>query len=269
MSPTQRRLFGIQIDAITMPQAVEQIRGWARGGGGRCRYVVTPNVDHTVLLRENRRLQEAYAAADLVLADGWPLVVASRWLGQPLPQRVAGSDLVPALFSAASADSPLRVYLLGAAPGVADLAADRIHRRWPHVRVVGLYSPPLGFEQDAGENQRIVARINEAAPELLILGLGAPKQECWIHQFRDRLQVKVALCAGATIDFLAEHRRRAPRWMQAAGLEWLYRVSREPRRLCKRYAKGAWVFPQIVWDQWRRDRARLRSGRARRLANWK
>jgi hypothetical protein len=117
---------------------------------------------------------------------------------------------VPQLLAATT--EPLRVFLLGAAPGVADEAADRIRQRWPKVEVVGTYSPPLGFENDSAENDRILAAIAAAEPDLLVIGFGAPKQELWVRRHRDRLEAKVAMCAGATIDFLAGHRRRSPVW---------------------------------------------------------
>jgi N-acetylglucosaminyldiphosphoundecaprenol N-acetyl-beta-D-mannosaminyltransferase len=208
---------------------------------------VTPNVDHAVLFQTNDRLRSAYASAALVLADGAPVVLASRILGRELPERVAGSDLVPALFARANAEFPLKVFLLGAAPGVADRAAAAIERRWPCITVVGTLSPPLGFERDADENERILATVAAAAPDVVLVGLGAPKQELWVHAYADRLQAKVALCIGATIDFLAGEKRRAPLWMRRVGLEWLHRLSTEPRRLAMRYLRDAWIFPQLVW----------------------
>jgi N-acetylglucosaminyldiphosphoundecaprenol N-acetyl-beta-D-mannosaminyltransferase len=255
---SQRNLFGISIDALTMDQAVAHVRRRIAAPELACRYVVTPNVDHAVMLQRHDGLRDAYGCADLVLADGHPIVWASRWLGQPLPERVAGSDLVPALFAAMKREEKLRVFWLGAAPGVAIRAAENVARKWPSVQTVGCYSPPLGFERDPAENERILARVNEAQPDVLVLGLGAPKQECWIHQHRQEVAAKVALCVGATIDFLAGEKRRAPRWMQRGGLEWLYRMASEPNRLFKRYATDAYVFPQLVWRQWNLQRADAR-----------
>jgi N-acetylglucosaminyldiphosphoundecaprenol N-acetyl-beta-D-mannosaminyltransferase len=244
-------LFGMKISCVTMPEAVNQLLDWCRQPhGDACRYVVTPNVDHAVLLQDHAELRAAYADASLVLADGAPIVFASRLLGRHLPERVAGSDLVPRLFDATR--EPLRVFLLGAAPGVAETAAAKIHRRWSGVQVVGTYCPPLGFERNSLENARILAAVAAAKPDLLVIGLGAPKQELWVHRHRHQLRAKVALCAGATIDFLAENRRRSPVWMRRAGLEWLHRVWCEPRRLAGRYARDAWVFPMLVWREWRR-----------------
>jgi N-acetylglucosaminyldiphosphoundecaprenol N-acetyl-beta-D-mannosaminyltransferase len=228
-------------------------------GDRQGRFVVTPNVDHAVVYQRDARLRAAYANAALVLADGMPVVAASRLLGRPLPCRVAGSDLAPALFDAAAEYGGLRIYLLGAGPGVAARAAERIRSGWPSVEVAGTYSPPLGFEQIAGENERILARIAAARPEVLLVGLGAPKQEHWVDRHREAICAPVTLCVGAAIDFLAGERKRAPRWMRSSGLEWLHRVASEPRRLLARYARGAWVFPQLVWHEWR---ASSRGGRS-------
>ena len=243
-------LFQTNFDAIRMPEAVDRLWQWIEDDQAECQYVVTPNVDHAVMLSESLQLREIYDAAGMVLADGWPVVSASRWLGRPVPERVAGSDLVPELLASARGDRPVSVFLLGGMPGVAQRAADQIRRRWPHADVCGTYSPPLGFEHDAAENQRIVAMVNDASPDVLVLGLGAPKQELWIHRHRAKLNTKVALCVGATIDFLAGEKRRAPRWAQALRMEWLHRLLSEPRRLAGRYAKDAWVFPQLVFREW-------------------
>ena len=244
-------LFGVEIDRLTMAEAVERLISLIDSSEEKCHFVVTPNVDHSVMLQKRGDLQAAYGEATLVLADGWPVVWASRWLGRPLPERVTGSDLTPALFDAASESRPLRVFLLGAAEGVGDRAAANIRCRWKHVEVVGVYSPPLGFEHDEQQNSEILSRIEAAGADCLIVGLGAPKQELWVHRHADRIKARVALCVGATIDFLAGEKRRAPRWMQSRGLEWLHRMATEPHRLFRRYAFDAWVFPQLVWREWR------------------
>jgi N-acetylglucosaminyldiphosphoundecaprenol N-acetyl-beta-D-mannosaminyltransferase len=192
----------------------------------------------------------------LVLADGIPVVAAARLLGHPLPGRVAGSDLTPAVFQAAERHGGVRVFLLGAAPGVAARAGARITTRWPLVDVVGVYSPSLGFESDPLENERILRQIAQAGADLLVVGLGAPKQELWVDAHRGSLQVAATLCVGGTIDFLAGDKKRAPRWMRRAGVEWLHRVATEPRRLLGRYVRDAWVFPQLVWRQLAEDRRR-------------
>ena len=252
-SRLQRRLFGITIDALRMPEAVQRVRGWLDSEEPGCRMVVTPNVDHAVMLQNHSAFQDVYRDAELILADGHPIVWASRLLGRPLPERVPGSDLVPRLFEAV--ERPIRVFLLGAAPGVGRRAALNIHERYPNVIVCGVYSPPMGFEKDDDENELILGRITLARPDVVVVGLGAPKQELWVHQHRDQISAKAALCVGATIDFLAGEKKRAPRWMQKTGIEWLHRMCSEPKRLVKRYAKDAWIFPQLVWQQWRENRA--------------
>lgn len=253
MLPTIR-LFGMDINVADMQTAACTVLGWCKSSEPpQCRYVVTPNVDHVVMFQSRADLRDTYADASLVVADGFPVVLASKLLRRPLPERVAGSDLVPAVFEAASksGEPPLRVFLLGAGPGVAERAADRIHRRWSGVRVVGTYSPPLGFEHDTAENAAIIDRIAAAEADLLIIGLGAPKQELWVHRHASMLPVRAALCVGATIDFLAGEKARSPRWMQRAGLEWVHRLVSEPRRLAKRYLRDAWIFPRLVWREWR------------------
>lgn len=256
-SPPVVRLFGMNIDSLTMSQTVDAVLQWCRDDrGAACRYVVTPNVDHAVMYQSNEQLRDAYAGASLVLADGAPVVVASRILGRALPERVAGSDLAPAMFKRVAEGwvrqaKVLRVFLLGAGPGVADRAAANIEARWPGVKVVGTLSPPLGFEKRQEENERILDAIAATKPDLLLVGLGAPKQELWVHAHAGRIEAKAALCIGATIDFLAGEKRRAPRWMRRVGLEWIHRLSSEPKRLAKRYLRDAWVFPQLVWRDWR------------------
>jgi N-acetylglucosaminyldiphosphoundecaprenol N-acetyl-beta-D-mannosaminyltransferase len=247
-------LFGMQLDAVRMHEAVEQLLAWVTRPDGRCHYVVTPNVDHAVMFQERADLRRAYADASLVLADGFPVLVAARILRRGIPERVPGSDLVPALFETVTCDmnavAGLRVFLLGAAPGVADVAAGKITTRWPAVSVVGTYSPPLGFEKDTAENERILKRIASAKPDVLVIGLGAPKQELWAHAHRDRIAAPVALCVGATIDFLAGEKPRAPMWMRRVGLEWLHRLVSEPRRLARRYLRDAWIFPRLIVQEW-------------------
>lgn len=241
------RLFNYEVDPLVMDEAVEEILAWIVARDPVCRYVVTPNVNHTVLLERHVGLRLAYRDAGLVLVDGMPLVLAARLFGRPVPERVAGSDLVPRLFDEADRRNGIRVFLLGAAPGVAQCAARQIEHRWPRCRVAGTHSPPVGFERDAAENDGIVAAVARARPDLLVVGLGAPKQELWVHAHRERLAVPVALCVGAAIDFLAGEKRRAPAWMRRAGLEWLHRIGSEPRRLAKRYAGDAWAFSWLFY----------------------
>jgi N-acetylglucosaminyldiphosphoundecaprenol N-acetyl-beta-D-mannosaminyltransferase len=242
------------LDPLTLEQAAERVLDMAlmEGATGPCPFVVTPNLDHALRLREDEQFRRAYASASLVVADGMPLVVAAKWFGRAIPERVAGSDLVPALFARAdrSSSDPLRVFLLGGAPGVAERAARRIESHWKRVHVVGTDAPPLGFERDPDENTRILEAIRDARTQVLLVALGAPKQELWVHEHRDRIQARVALCVGATVDFLAGERSRAPKWMQRSGFEWLYRLGTDPRRLATRYARNALLLPRLIVAEW-------------------
>ena len=245
----KQELFGIEIDNLDMSQAVDGLRDWIEADFDKCHYVVTPNVDHMVLLKENESFRDAYSGADMILADGHPIVWASRLLGRPLPERVPGSELVPKLFDSFDKQGNLKVFLLGAAEGVGARAAENMKAQWPNVETVGVYSPPMGFQNDAAECDNILALIADCKPDVVVVGLGAPKQELWIAAHADRMHAKVALCVGATIDFLAGEKKRAPVWMQKCGTECLHRMCTEPKRLVKRYAKDAWIFPQIFFKQ--------------------
>ena len=257
-------LFGMKIDAVDMDAAVQRVTQWCtQPRGEKCKYVVTPNVDHAVMFQTDEGLRQSYEGASMVLADGAPVVLASRLLRKALPERVAGSDLVPALFDSVAkseeADSaPLRVFLLGAGPGVAERAAAVIHQRWSGVQVVGTLSPPMGFHNDEAENQKILDAVADSKPDVVMIGLGAPKQELWIGRHAHQLQAKAALCIGATIDFLAGEKSRAPRILQKLGLEWVHRMATEPSRLAKRYARDAWIFPRLVWREWRQGSSRVK-----------
>ena len=246
-------VFGIEIDSLTMRQAVARVAGWINSDERLCRYVVTPNVDHIVRLREDGPFRETYGHAALVLVDGKPVAAAARFLGETIPETVSGSDLVPEIFEHFSHHEPkgVTVFLLGAGPGVAERAAERIHATWPGVRVVGTLSPDFGFERDRRTCEEICAAIAKTGAELLVIGLGCPKQELWVRQYAQRLPVKVALCVGAAIDFLAGEKRRAPPWMRRLALEWFHRVLTEPRRLGKRYLQDAVLFPLCVVKEWR------------------
>jgi N-acetylglucosaminyldiphosphoundecaprenol N-acetyl-beta-D-mannosaminyltransferase len=174
----------------------------------------------------------------------------SKFLGKPLPQRVPGSDLLPALCSDFQARSEaIRLFLLGGKPGVPERAAEVIQAKWPSASVVGTLSPPYGFENDEEANQVICRQINNSRADVLIVGLGFPKQENWLTQNRPWLRVPVAMGVGATIDFLAGEQKRAPRWIQVINMEWFFRLVTDPKRLAGRYALDAIYFPWICWKQ--------------------
>ncbi len=239
-----------RIDRLDLNSAVDTLTRAARAE--RCSYVVTPNSDHLVMLESNAAFREVYSGALLTLADGMPIVWASRLLGKPLKERVTGADLLPRLCES-SAKEGLKVFLLGAGPGVAWEAKKNLESQYPGLRIVDVYSPPYGFEHNTDENNRIVEKIRDSEADIIFVGLGAPKQELWIHQNINRFDRGLFLGVGAAIDFCANRVSRAPRWMQRAGIEWSYRLFQEPRRLAKRYAKDTRVL-SIILRQFIRDR---------------
>ena len=222
--------------------------------------VVTPNADHVVTLEKNRELREAYSKAALVTPDGMPVVWASKWLGSPVKERVTGSDLMPRLCEIA-AQRGLKVFLLGGAPGVAERAADNLAHAYPGLMVGGTLCPPFGFERDPAQNAAIVEAIRKSGADLVFVCLGSPKQDVWSSQHLSLFDKGVFLGVGAAVDFCAGTAKRAPRWMQRTGLEWLYRVSQDPRRLVGRYTKDLYFFVLVAREMWRR-RVRARAARA-------
>jgi N-acetylglucosaminyldiphosphoundecaprenol N-acetyl-beta-D-mannosaminyltransferase len=218
--------------------------------------VVTPNADQVVNLERDPALRAAYARADLVVADGMPVVWAAALLGTPVKGRVTGADLMPRLCEVA-AQRGLKVYLLGGAPGVAARAAENLVAAHPQLQVVGIECPPLGFERDAGQSAALVDSIRRSDADLVFVCLGSPKQEVWVHRHLAQFEKGVFLGVGAAVDFCAGTIKRAPRWMQRSGLEWLYRLSREPRRLIGRYTKDLYFFV-LVGREFLRRRGRAR-----------
>lgn len=253
-------ILGVPFDHVTIQGAIERID--AMIATRQPHYVVTANVDFLVQANRDVELRRILLEADLVLCDGTPLLWASRWLGNALPERVAGSDLAPALLHSAAAKGH-RVFLLGAADGVAAAAAARLAEQYPKLKVVGHYAPPFSalLEMDHDE---IVRRVQAAKPDLLLVSFGCPKQEKWIAMHHRSLGVPVAIGVGATLDFLAGRLRRAPDWMRRTGTEWLYRLSLEPKRLYRRYADDLRsFFPTLARQSlWLRGRGADPSGRS-------
>jgi N-acetylglucosaminyldiphosphoundecaprenol N-acetyl-beta-D-mannosaminyltransferase len=225
---------------MTFAEAIDAVEALVRARRGGA--VFTPNVDHVVLADRHERFRRSYARADLCVADGMPLVWASRLVRRPVPEKVSGSDLVPALMERAAARG-YRVYLLGAAPGTADEAARVLRERG--VPIAGVDAPMLRDPNDAAEQQPILDRIRRAAPDLVLVAFGAPKQELFIDAVRGEVAA-VWIGVGATLEFIAGRIPRAPRWMSRSGLEWLYRLAREPRRLWRRYLVRDPGFALIV-----------------------
>jgi N-acetylglucosaminyldiphosphoundecaprenol N-acetyl-beta-D-mannosaminyltransferase len=211
--------------------------------------VVGPNAQLVTLAEKNDGFAEAMQAADLAVPDGISVVMASRMLRVPIPERVAGGDLMDRL-CAEAAHYGFSVFLLGGLPGSAVMAGYNLRVRYPSLYISGTYCPPMGFEQNAAELQRVRDEVNAAAPDLLCVGFGAPKQEIWMQENRDKLRVGVILPVGGAFDTTAGLRRRAPQWVQRIDLEWLFRLMMEPRRLWRRYLIGNTKFVLLVLREW-------------------
>lgn len=220
------------IDNLTMAETLNEIDKLIQKK--ICSYVVTPNVDHIVRLEKDEELQKVYKNASLILTDGKPLIWISKWYKTPIKEKISGSDLFPRVCELA-ANKNYTMYLLGAAEGVADTAAKNLMKKYPGLNVVGTYSPPFGFEKNEQEMIKIKTQIQEVHPDILIVGLGCPKQEKFMYYHCKELGVPISFGLGASIDFEAGNIKRAPKWMSNHGLEWLYRFSKEPKRLFKRY----------------------------------
>ena len=226
-------ITGTKIDNITSDEAISTIIEWIENCDTP-RYVLTPNVDHIVRLQHDNEFKKIYENADLVLADGMPLVWAAKFLGTPLYEKVSGSDLFIKLCETA-ARRKFRLFFLGGNPGDAEKAKEILVRQNPGLVVEGYYCPPFGFETDEQERKKIVELIKAANPDILFVGLGAPKQEKWIYEHYQKIRVPVTMGIGISFSFAAGTIKRAPVWIQKAGLEWFWRMMMEPKRLWKRY----------------------------------
>ncbi len=238
------QFLNTKIDNLTMKEAVDAIKELVIKNDHS--YVVTPNLDHIVLIEKDKEFRRAYKKADLILADGKPLIWISKWLKRPIKEKVSGSDLFPQVCKMA-AENGFSIFILGAMEGVAQKAAQKLKKTYPGLMVVGYYSPPHGFENNEDEINNIVDMINKSNADILAVALGAPKGEKFIYQVRNRISVSVSMQIGATIDFIAGRIKRAPKWMSNHGLEWLYRIFQDPKRMFKRYVRDAWeIIPIII-----------------------
>jgi N-acetylglucosaminyldiphosphoundecaprenol N-acetyl-beta-D-mannosaminyltransferase len=225
-------LFDVKLHRITEKQCVRFILDELKEGHGGV--VVTPNLDHLRRCVRDLHFGALVAEADLVVADGMPLVWASRLKATPLPERVAGSNLISSL-SAGAAEEGRSIFLLGGAEGTAKGAAEILQRRHPELKIVGTFCPQIGFEGKPKQMAEIVQMITAAKPDIVFVALGSPKQEHLIAKLKPSLDTAWWLGVGVSFSFLTGHVKRAPQWMQRAGVEWLHRLSQEPRRLFKRY----------------------------------
>lgn len=238
------KFLNTHIDNVTMGEAVNRIDRLVQKHNNS--YVVTPNLDHIVMIEQDALFKEIYEHASLILTDGQPLIWISKLKKTPIIEKVSGSDLFPHVCALAEKKG-YSIFMLGAAAGVADKAAANLCKRYPELKISGTYSPSFGFEKKASEMAQIHSMITEVNPDILAVSLGSPKGEKFIYENREALNVPVSMSIGATIDFESGNVKRAPRWVSNWGFEWLYRTLKEPKRLVKRYWNDAVsVIPIII-----------------------
>jgi len=240
----RHRIFNVHVDPFNADEAIATILGWCRSG--QTEIVVNPNLDCVVKLLEYPQLADVYDDAGLVLVDGWPLSVWSRLRGRAIP-RVAGSDLMVPLCRAAARER-FSVFLFGTTLESLAGAARVLVQAIPDLDIAGVYSPPYGFQHSAEETDMALDVINRAAPSIIFLALGAPKQEFWAQSVRSRIRANGLVCVGASIDFLSGRVARAPHVFRMLYLEWFWRVLIEPRRLAPRYLRLIAALPSLVWS---------------------
>jgi N-acetylglucosaminyldiphosphoundecaprenol N-acetyl-beta-D-mannosaminyltransferase len=234
------QILGVRVDAVQMSDAVDRLRFWIEGPGTIARYVAVAAMHSIAETRRNDQFRLVLNTADLVVPDGTPLVWVGRLRGFPLRHPVCGSDLMENFCRVSG--TAYRHFFLGGNPAVAEKLAQSLHEKYGIV-VAGTYAPPFRALTE-GEEEQLAALIKEAAPDVLWVGLSCPKQEKWMYEHRHKLKVPVMLGVGAAFDMVSGNTQRAPEWMRGAGLEWLFRLVSEPRRLWKRYLI---TIPQAVW----------------------
>ncbi len=229
---SKEKFLNTYINNITMNQAIDSIEEMIEEN--KKSYIVAINVDVVMKIENDEYLKKIADEASMVLVDGKPLIWISKHYKRPIVEKISGSDLVPVVCEKA-AEKGYSIFLIGGKEGVAETAKANLEEKHPNINIVGTYSPPIGFEKDEKELNKINKLISNAKPDILIACLGCPKQEKWVYENYLKYDAKVSICAGATIDFLAGNVKRAPKWMSNHGLEWLYRFFQEPKRLFKRY----------------------------------
>jgi N-acetylglucosaminyldiphosphoundecaprenol N-acetyl-beta-D-mannosaminyltransferase len=239
-------ILGIRINNISLDEAVNRIDELSKKKVFS--YTVTPNVDHLVKLQKDVSFRRIYQEADLVVADGVPLLWAARFLGTPLKGRVNGTDLFEQV-AVRAAESGKSIFLLGGEEGSAEKAAYQLQERHPDLLIAGWYCPPFGFERDPEENGKILRLISNVQPTYLFVGLGTPKQESWIAKHGAATGARHAIGIGVSFSFVAGMIRRAPPWMQRYGLEWLWRLGVQPNHLWRRYLVDDPCFFWLVFKQ--------------------
>lgn len=205
--------------------------------------MITPNVDHLVRLQKDEEFYNCYKSADWVICDSKILYLVSKLTRNKIKEAIPGSSFFPSYYNYHKNNNEVKVFLLGAAPGIAVKAMNAINEKTGSKIIVGAHSPSYGFEKDEKECKEIINIINSSEANVLVVGVGAPKQEKWIYKYRYSLKkINLFMGLGATIDFESGNVKRAPNVFQKLGIEWFYRLLQEPRRLSKRYFKDLLFF---------------------------
>lgn len=252
LQPPVPTLFGLAIRSVRFDRAVALLADAADRREGPARVVLTPNVDNVVRLERDQDFKQRYVQADFMFADGMPIVWASRWLGHPLPERVTGADLFVALCQVAVRQH-WKIFVLGGRPGTEDFLLTRFGACYPGLDIE-IFCPSMSFDPLGEEGTAAAERIRACAPRIVFVCLGMPKQELWSFRFADSLPGGVVMCVGAAMEFALGLRSRAPAWVQRSGVEWLWRLLSNPRRLWRRYLVDDPYFLVLFWREWRRFR---------------
>lgn len=266
----QVRLMGTPLAVVTEEAAVQAIVGAAEARQGH--WTITANLDHLRRYHRNPIARGLIDEADLVVADGMPLIWASHLVGEPLPERVSGSSMIWSICEAASARQQ-SVFLLGGDPGVSERAAQVLRVTYPNLKIAGTTCPPLGFENDEQELTRIQAQVIAAAPEIVLVALGFPKQDRLIRVLRNSLPAASFLGVGISLSYVTGDLARPPDWICRIGLEWAFRLAQEPtRRLVRRYLVNGLPFALrlamfATWHRITRGSPRIAESRERTTAS--
>lgn len=243
--PDAVEVWGTSFSLLNMQQTVALADEIIRRGLPE--YFITANLNYLMLTEQVPSLRAVNERAAAMLADGNPIVRRSRYTDKPLPERVAGADLIFEL-ARLSAEKGYRLFLLGAAPGVADAAAEKLVKQFPALTIAGCYAPPFRPLRPEEQSQ-MLKHIRDVGTDILLVAFGQPKGELWIHEHLAELNVPLSIQLGASFDFLAGTARRAPRLWQQTGCEWLYRACSDPKRLMPRYAANAWFLLRCLWRE--------------------
>lgn len=241
---TKQPLLNTYVNNVDMNETIQMIEEFIKNK--KKSYVVAINVDVVMKIENDSYLKKITDEADMVLVDGKPLVWIAKIHKNPVKAKISGSDLVPRLCEV-SAEKGYSIFIIGGKDGIAEQARLKLEERLPNINIVGTYAPPMGFEKNTEELNKINQMISEAKPDLLITCFGCPKQEKFIYENYQKYDAVVSVCAGATVDFLAGNVKRAPKWMSDYGLEWLYRFSQEPKRLFRRYFIDDMKILKLIW----------------------